>query len=65
MFTGRIEEILSLGTARSEILHPSGALTGVDLNTIAFQKAAAVMADLDPDKMTNKFPELRNFVRKI
>ncbi len=65
VFTGRIEEILSLGTARSEILHPPGALTGVDLNTIAFQKAAAIMADLDPDKMTNKFPELRNFIKKF
>jgi hypothetical protein len=35
------------------------------MNTIAFQKAAAVMADLDPDKMTNKFPELRNFIKKM
>jgi phospholipase C len=64
-FTGRIEEMLSLGVARAEIVQPPGALTGVDMNTIAFQKAAAVMADLDPDKMTNKFPELRNFVKKV
>jgi hypothetical protein len=34
------------------------------MNTIAFQKAAATMADLDPDKMTNKFPELRNYIKK-
>lgn len=65
VFTGRIEEMLSLGASRTEILQPPGALTGVDMNTIAFQKAAAVMADLDPDKMTNKFPELRNFVKKV
>lgn len=65
VFAGRIDEILSLGAAPSEILQPPGALTGVDMNTIAFQKAAAVMADLDPDKMTNKFPELRNFVKKV
>jgi phospholipase C len=64
-FTGRIEEMLSLGTARTEILQPPGALAGVNMNTIAFQKAAAMMADLDPDKMTNKFPELRNFVKKV
>lgn len=36
-----------------------------DLDTITFQKAAAVISDLDPDKMTNEFRELRNFVKKV
>jgi phospholipase C len=63
VFTGNIAEMISLNAPRNAIPVPPGALTGEDANAIAFKKAAAVMADIDPNKMTNKFPELRGFIR--
>jgi phospholipase C len=63
VFTGNIFEMLSLNSPRTKIDLPPGALTGEDANAVAFKKAAAGMTDLDPDQMTNKFPELRGFVK--
>jgi hypothetical protein len=57
--------MISLSTPRTQILLPPGAQTGEDANQIAFKKAAATMADRDPDKMTNKFPELRGFIKGL
>ncbi len=65
VFTGNIADMLSLNTQRPQILLPPGAKTGEDANKVAFKKAAATMADRDPDKMTNKFPELRGFIKGL
>ena len=35
------------------------------MNVTAFRKAAAAMVDHDADAMTNKFPELRAFMKGI
>jgi len=63
VFGGNIADVISLNAPRPQILLPPGAQTGEYANQIAFKKAAAVMADLDPNKMTNKFPELRGFIK--
>ena len=65
VFTGNIADVISLNTPRAAIPLPPGALTGEDANAVAFKKAAAAMADLDPDQMTNKFPELRGFIKGL
>lgn len=65
VFTGRIADMLSLSAARTEILLPPGKRSGEDQNMVAFQKAAAAMVNHDADRMTNKFPELRAFVKGV
>jgi hypothetical protein len=40
-------------------------LEGENANVTAFRKAAAAMTDHDADAMTNKFPELRSFVKGV
>jgi phospholipase C len=65
VFTGNIADLVSLNAPRTAIPLPPGALTGEDANAVAFKKAAATMADVDPDKMTNKFPELRGFIKGL
>lgn len=64
-FTGSIADILALKSPRADAPLPPGALTGENLNAVAFKKAAQAMTDHDADAMTNKFPELRNFVRNL
>jgi phospholipase C len=64
-FTGQIAEILSNATPREDSLLPPGQLEGENANVTAFRKAAATMTDHDADAMTNKFPELRSFVKGV
>ena len=65
VFSGNISELLSQSTPTSQILLPPGGQTGEDANAIAFKKAAAMLTELDPNNSTNKFPELRGFIKGL
>jgi phospholipase C len=65
IFTGQISDMLSLDTPREEVLLPPGLMEGENVNVTAFRKAAASMTDHDANAMTNKFPELRGFMKGI
>jgi len=64
-FTGQIADMLSRDSPREEVLLPPGQMEGENVNVIAFRKAAASMTDHDVNAMTNKFPELRGFIKGI
>jgi phospholipase C len=62
-FMGQITDMLSRDSPREEVLLPPGQMEGENVNVNAFRKAAASMTDHDANAMTNKFPELRGFIK--